>query len=102
MSRVPSLHIACRCADTRESKKFSVPTSIKHDVFHDEPKGKFSRVMLFHFSRLFFTVDGRPENYLINTKLIINTFSNQGGLLLISPDLQSNTVKVYRIDDLVF
>ena len=60
ISSTPPLHIASRCADTRESKKLSVPTSIKHDVFQEEAVGKFVSPMLFHFSRAFFTGDGRP------------------------------------------
>ena len=53
--------MASKCADTRESRKFSVPTSIKQEVFHEEAEGKFVSPMLFHFSRAFFTGDGRPK-----------------------------------------
>ena len=57
----PALHTADRCADTRESKKLSVPISIKQaDVFHDNAEGKLVITILFHFSRAFFTDDGRP------------------------------------------
>lgn len=57
----PALHTADRCAETRESKKLSVPISIKQaDVFHDDAEGKLDIVILFHFSRAFFTDDGRP------------------------------------------
>lgn len=61
ISSVPPPHTANKCADTRESKKLSAPTSSKQDVFHEEAEGKFVSPMLFHFSRAFFTGDGRPE-----------------------------------------
>lgn len=57
----PALHTADRCADTRESKKLSAPISIKQaDVFHDDAEGKLVITILFHFSKAFFTDDGRP------------------------------------------
>ena len=59
-SAPPPPHTASKCADTRESKKLSAPTSSK-DIFHEEADGKFVSPMLFHFSRAFFTGDGRPE-----------------------------------------
>lgn len=61
MSIEPALHTADTCADTRESKKLSVPISIKQaDVFHDNAEGKVVITILFHFSRAFFTEEGRP------------------------------------------
>lgn len=68
----PLLQTANKCADTNESKKFSVPVSIKHDDgFHDDAEGKFVITILFHFSRAFFTDDGRPATEV--SKLYCNT-----------------------------
>lgn len=68
-------HMASKCADTRESRKFSVPTSIKQDVFHEEAEGKFVSPMLFHFSRAFFTGDGRPKMESKYNETLVQSYS---------------------------
>ena len=84
ISKILPLQTANTWADTRESKKFSVPTSIRHDdVFHDDAEGKFVSTMLFHFSKFFFTDEGRPAKKKIFLRKLKKLFSALQGQILV-------------------